>query len=213
MAASASGIITLFFILIIGPGCVYLYKRFMDKCVRRHARSITRRLSSLSDRVSESILRRSSTKDEHPLQRDFSKSVLRHMEEMHDTRSTAAVLFGLTGYAVGLGNVYGFPFTIAANGGAAAIIMYLICLVLVAYPIFFYEMVVGYFMGKPALDAWRTIRPRWIGFSFGQPLMMIFQMGYFSVVAAYCLIYIVGACQEPLPWSAEGMFWYISYRE
>ena len=83
--------------------------------------------------------------------------------------------------------------------------MYLICLVLVAYPCFAYEMVVGFFVGKPALDAWRLIRPRWIGLAFAELLMMICQMGYFSTIAAYCLVYLVGSCQEPLPWSAEGM--------
>lgn len=91
----------------------------------------------------------------------------------------------------------------AKNGGGAAVIMYLISLVLVAYPLFFYEMVVGFFIGKPALEAWTTIRPRWIGLSIGQLLMMIFQMGYFSVVASYCLIYLVGSCQDPMPWTAE----------
>ena len=53
--------------------------------------------------VSDVILRRSSNTDNErrPLQRDYSKSVMRLMEEVQDTRSTAAVLFGLVGYAVG----------------------------------------------------------------------------------------------------------------
>ena len=102
-----------------------------------------------------------------------------------------------------LGNVYKFPFTMAKNGGGAAVIMYLISLVLVAYPLFFYELVVGFFIGKPALEAWTTIRPRWIGLSLGQLLMMILGVGFFSVLTSYTLIYLVGSCQNPMPWTAE----------
>lgn len=125
------------------------------------------------------------------------------MQEMHDHRSTSAVVYGLIGVAVGLGNVYRFPFTIAKNGGAAALIIYLICLVLIAFPLYFYEMVVGFFVGRPAIEALTTLRPRWLSVSFGQVLMVVFQLGYFSVMTSYSLIFLVGACQTPLPWSAE----------
>ena len=106
MAASPSGIVTLLFVLVIGPACVYLYSRFMDKCVRQHLKdakqSIVRKVSNVSD----SLRGRSSTdepthNERRSLQRDYSKSVLRLMEEVQDTRSTAAVLFGLIGFAVG----------------------------------------------------------------------------------------------------------------
>ena len=106
--------------------------------------------------------------------------MIRRNEGMDDTRSTSAVLFGLVGYAVGLGNVYRFPFTIAANGGGSALIIYIICLFLVAYPLFFYEMTAGYAIGKPAVLALTTIHRRWTGSAFGQLLMMLLQMGYFS---------------------------------
>ena len=53
MAASPSGIITLLFVLVIGPACVYLYRRFMDKCVRQHLKdakqSIVRKISNVSE--------------------------------------------------------------------------------------------------------------------------------------------------------------------
>jgi len=53
-----------------------------------------------------------------------------HRNEFDDTRSTSAVLFGLIGSAVGLGNVYRFPFIIAGNGGGSALIIYCLCLAL-----------------------------------------------------------------------------------
>lgn len=105
---------------------------------------------------------------------------MRVNDELEASRSSTAVLFGLVGFAIGIGNVYRFPFVIAANGGGTALIIYIICLVLVAYPLFFFEMVAGYAVSKTPIETLTIISPRWTMLAVGQALMLLFQMGYFS---------------------------------
>lgn len=90
---------------------------------------IRRRLSRFSRRKTSS-----GTDDDVALTQSMTASMLlqqeAHRNEFDDTRSTSAVLFGLIGSAVGLGNVYRFPFIIAGNGGGSALIIYCLCLAL-----------------------------------------------------------------------------------
>jgi len=58
-------------------------------------------------------------------------------------RSSFGVLVALAGSAVGLGNMWRFPYLMGNNGGAAFIILYIISILLVALPIMISEMVVG----------------------------------------------------------------------
>ena len=57
---------------------------------------------------------------------------------------------------------------------------------LVAYPLFFYEMVAGYFIRKPPIQAFKIIHPRWATVPIGQFIMIFLNMGYFSMIASYC---------------------------
>lgn len=58
-------------------------------------------------------------------------------------RSSFGVLVALTGSAVGLGNMWRFPYLTGTNGGAAFILLYVISIILVALPIMVSEMVIG----------------------------------------------------------------------
>lgn len=58
-------------------------------------------------------------------------------------RSSFGVLVALAGSAVGLGNMWRFPYLMGTNGGAAFIIIYVVSILLVALPIMTAEMIIG----------------------------------------------------------------------
>jgi hypothetical protein len=150
MAASISGVLTLLIVLVVAPLMAYLYNRYCSKWCSSRWNASKKRMSetALGRRLSTEGIRRrlsrfsrrqtrqtsSGTDDGVAITQSMTASMLlqqeAHRNEFDDTRSTSAVLFGLIGSAVGLGNVYRFPFIIAGNGGGSALIIYCLCLAL-----------------------------------------------------------------------------------
>jgi len=92
---------------------------------------------------------------------------------------------------------------IAQNGGSAALFAYLVCAVLVAWPLFTYELIFGQYIQKTNADAWPAVHPRWKGLGFAQFMLLFIIQTYMQVVIAYTLPYIKASCVEPLPYSDE----------
>lgn len=80
------------------------------------------------------------------------------------------------GSAVGLGNIWRFPSLAADNGGGAFLVIYLLCVLLLGFPLILAEFSVGRSTQLGAVGAYRTLHKRW-GF-----------IGYFGVVAAFLLL-------------------------
>lgn len=120
------------------------------------------------------------------------------MEIKRDRFTTGAgVLFATLGSAVGLGNIWKFPFLTGSNGGAAFLIIYLISTLLVGLPV----MIAEHAMGRTArADAVTTLRrlspsrraPWWlIGAAGG--LAAFFILAFYTEVAGWVFAYILQA--------------------
>ncbi|MEZ5919933.1 MAG: sodium-dependent transporter [Parvularculaceae bacterium] len=81
--------------------------------------------------------------------------------------SRFAFLMAAIGSAVGLGNLWRFPFQTGAHGGSAFVFVYLVCVVLVAYPILMGELATGRHKGLSAVGSAKQLAidigrsPRW----------------------------------------------------
>ena len=64
------------------------------------------------------------------------------------------------GCAIGLGNVWKFPYVTAANGGAAFILIYLVFLLILGIPVLSMEFAVGRASGVSAVRAYRVLEPK-----------------------------------------------------
>lgn len=106
--------------------------------------------------------------------------------------SRFGALVAMAGSAVGLGNLWRFPYLVGENGGAAFIIIYIILSFLICLPIFISEFVIGRRSQKNAYAAFRDLsggsRWRWIGlFTIIVPLIVL---SYYSVIGGWSVEYM-----------------------
>ncbi len=106
--------------------------------------------------------------------------------------SRFGALVAMAGSAVGLGNLWRFPYLVGENGGAAFIIVYVILSFLICLPIFMSEFVIGRRSQKNAFAAFRDLSDgspwRFVGlFSVIIPLVVV---SYYSVIGGWSVDYI-----------------------
>ncbi|CAK0835845.1 unnamed protein product [Prorocentrum cordatum] len=104
------------------------------------------------------------------------------------------------GYCIGVGNLWRFPYLCGKYGGGAFVIAYLIMLLAVAGPLFFYESVLGQKFQRGPAETFRKMAPRWVGVSYIPVVMTLFFLPYYQLIVAYALHYFLASFQSPLPW-------------
>lgn len=100
-------------------------------------------------------------------------------------------IFAAAGSAVGLGNIWRFPMLVGDNGGAAFILIYIMCILLVGIPIMVGEFVIGRHTQSNMIDAFRQLAPgKWwriIGvMGIGVAFIIL---SYYLVVSGWTLYY------------------------
>ena len=99
------------------------------------------------------------------------------------------------GSAVGLGNIWKFPYIAGQNGGSAFLIVYLICVVFFGLPLLMTEFIIGKRARKSAFGAFRALggNNRWQWLSWLSMLTSFLIMGFYFVVTGWCFNYLVEA--------------------
>ncbi len=105
-------------------------------------------------------------------------------------------ILAATGSAVGLGNIWGFPYKAGTNGGGAFVLIYLACILIIGLPILMSEIIIGRRSGtspinsmlSAAKDSNRSSLWRFIGWSGISAGVLI--LSFYSVIAGICLNYI-----------------------
>ncbi|KAK3536935.1 hypothetical protein QTP86_027053 [Hemibagrus guttatus] len=106
----------------------------------------------------------------------------------------------MIGYAVGLGNVWRFPYLAYKHGGGAFLIPYMIMLSVAGLPLFFMESSVGQFCSQGPINMWKAV-PILQGVGITMMLVGTFVSIYYNVIIAYSIYYMFASFQFPLPWS------------
>lgn len=97
------------------------------------------------------------------------------------------------GCAIGLGNVWKFPYICGENGGAAFIVIYLACLAMLGLPMLICEYAVGRGSGKSVMKAYDVLQPE--GTIWGKVKYFCFAgnyllMMFYTMVAGWMLHYV-----------------------
>ena len=110
--------------------------------------------------------------------------------------SKFGVLMAMVGSAVGLGNMWRFPYMVSENGGAAFVFVYVVCVLLICLPIFFAEFIVGRRSQSNAFRAFEVLAPgtswKWVGFAAITAPVVI--LSYYSVVGGWSIQYFFKSC-------------------
>ena len=115
------------------------------------------------------------------------------------TNTTFSTKLGLimaaAGSAVGLGNIWKFPYIAGENGGGAFLIVYLICVLLFGLPLVMTEFLIGKRSSRSAYGAFRELNgnKRWQWLSWLCMLTSILIQGFYFVVTGWCFSYLVEA--------------------
>ncbi len=100
------------------------------------------------------------------------------------------------GSAVGLGNIWRFPYLAAKDGGGVFILCYVLLAVTFGFTLLTTDIAVGRKTGHSPLDAYSTLHPKWKGLGIITSLVPIIILPYYCAIGGwvlkYCQIYLFG---------------------
>lgn len=107
--------------------------------------------------------------------------------------STLGAFAATLGSAVGLGNIWKFPYLTGSNGGAAFVLTYLLAVALVALPVMVVEHAIGRHLRTDAVHAYARIVPRqpfWAAVGWAGLAASLLIMAFYTDVAGWVLAYV-----------------------
>ena len=108
-------------------------------------------------------------------------------------------MLAATGSAVGLGNIWKFPYITGENGGGAFVLVYLLCIVVVGIPVMMSEIMLGRRGRQSPINTMRTLAREerrnglWQLLGFSGVLTGFLILSFYSVIAGWALSYVVQA--------------------
>uniref|UniRef100_A0A8C2A290 Transporter n=1 Tax=Cyprinus carpio TaxID=7962 RepID=A0A8C2A290_CYPCA len=136
--------------------------------------------------------------------------------ELYKQKTCAYYVFGTVkdkfvlasiGYAVGLGNVWRFPYLCYRSGGGAFLIPYLIMLFLCGIPLLFMEFTVGQYTRLGPVHALAKICPLFKGVGLATVVISYVLCTYYNVLMTWALYYLLHSFSPSLPWQSCNNTW------
>ncbi|XP_064627446.1 sodium-dependent proline transporter-like [Lineus longissimus] len=115
-------------------------------------------------------------------------------------------LLTLLGGAVGLGNIWRFPYLCMRNGGGAFLIPYIFAMVVIGFPSFFLELAIGQFSGLSPSKVWNVI-PLFTGMGWGMAITIFMGSISYGHLLTWILYYLGMSFSPELPWASCNNTW------
>lgn len=113
-------------------------------------------------------------------------------------------MLSMIGYAVGLGNIWRFPYLCYENGGGAFLIPYVIMLILAGIPLFFLEVSIAQFSSSGPIKLW-DVCPGFRGIGIMMVVYSAYVALYYNTIIAYSIYYFFSTLAKTVPWkTCEG---------
>ena len=133
------------------------------------------------------------------------------LEEQRESWGTrGGFVLAAIGSAVGLGNLWGFPYKLYSYGGGAFLIPYIIALFLIGIPLMVLEFSLGHYTQQAAPDAFKDAHRRFEVVGWWGVVLGFVVITYYTVLLAYCFSFlwysVVGIFNGgKLPWMGVGI--------
>jgi len=108
-------------------------------------------------------------------------------------KSSFGFIMAAAGSAVGLGNIWRFPYITGQNGGGAFVFVYVLCVLLIGLPLLMNEVALGRLTRKNPIGAMRTASKSkfWVIPGIMSVIICFMVLTYYSVIAGWTVGYIV----------------------
>lgn len=120
-------------------------------------------------------------------------------ETLERWQSRRAFILAVTGAAVGLGNIWRFPYMTGENGGSAFLLLYVVFVALLGLPMMMAEIMVGRAGRRSPMQALAflageaQVSPHWRWLGLFGAVTTFFILSFYSVVSGWSIEYLVGA--------------------
>ena len=105
--------------------------------------------------------------------------------------SNFGFLMATVGSAVGLGNLWGFPYKMGTNGGFAFFLLYMIMLFATGFSVMLAEFVVGRSTGKAPIEAYREMNSKYTILGYFAVAAAVFLLAFYCTLGGYTMKYFV----------------------
>ncbi len=133
------------------------------------------------------------------------------LEEQRESWGTrGGFILAAVGSAVGLGNLWGFPYKLYSYGGGAFLIPYIIALIVIGIPLLILEFSLGHYTQRAAPDAFKRGHKRFEIVGWWGIILAFVIVTYYPVILAYCFSFLWYSIEGifnggKLPWAGEGI--------
>lgn len=105
--------------------------------------------------------------------------------------SKLGILAAAAGSAIGLGNIWKFPYIVGKNGGAAFILVYLLCIAIIGIPVMISEFALGRNAQANAVEAFKAIEPKkpWYVGGYLAVATAFIILSFYSIIAGWVFSY------------------------
>ena len=141
-----------------------------------------------------------SSNDKNMVSSDYSKKTRCDMKQKNGFSGQIGFVFAAAGSAVGVGNLWRFPYLAAKDGGGLFLVIYLVLVLTFGFTLLTTDIAIGRKTGKSAIYAYESMQKKWKFLGVITFLVPVLIMTYYAVIGGWILkyitIYLLGSGEE-----------------